>query len=48
MNAQGLDGYIQTNNQKIYAPGFPGVKPGIESLRYFYQAFGLYFPGHKC
>ena len=46
MNAQGLDGYIQTYNQKIDAPGFPGVRPGIESLRNFYQAFGLHFPDH--
>ena len=38
---------ICKHNQKIDAQGFTGVRPGIESLRNFYQAFGLHFPDHK-
>ena len=38
-NSQDLDGYMQIYDPSIEAKGFPGVQPGIDSLKGFYQAF---------
>jgi predicted ester cyclase len=46
-NSQDLDGYMQMYDPQIDAKGFPGVTPGADSLRSFYEAFWSAFPGSK-
>lgn len=38
-NSQDLDAYMLLYHRDIDAKGFPGVQPGIDSLKGFYQAF---------
>jgi steroid delta-isomerase-like uncharacterized protein len=46
-NSQDLDSYMQLYDPYIDAKGLPGVQPGIESLKSFYQSFWLSFPGSQ-
>ncbi|MBA2266827.1 MAG: ester cyclase [Nitrosopumilus sp.] len=38
---------MQIYDQKVDTQRFPGVTPGIESLKNFYQAFWSAFPGSQ-
>jgi predicted ester cyclase len=44
-NQQNLDGYLDLYAPTIVAHGLPGVEPGIENLRRFYESVWTGFPG---
>jgi predicted ester cyclase len=46
-NSQDLDGYMDMYDSSIDAKGFPGVQPGIDSLKDFYQVFWSAVPGSQ-
>lgn len=46
-NSQDLEGYMQLYHPNIDAKGFPGVQPGIDSLKNFYQAFWSAVPASQ-
>ena len=46
-NSQDLDAYMQLYHPDIDAKGFPGVQPGKESLKGFYQAFWSAVPASQ-
>lgn len=43
-NAGDLDGYLLLYRQDAVLHGYPGVEPGIASIRNFYQRFFTAFP----
>lgn len=44
-NAGDLEGYLQLYDPDVTLHGIPGVQPGLESVRQFYQAFTAALPG---
>lgn len=44
LNKGNLEGWLQIYDSNAMLYGFPGVKPGIEGIRKFYQAFIAAFP----
>jgi steroid delta-isomerase-like uncharacterized protein len=44
-NAGDLDGYLQLYDPSVTLHGYPGVTPGLESVRGFYQGFWAALPG---
>lgn len=46
-NSQDLEGYMQLYHPNIDVKGFPGVQPGIDSLKNFYQAFWSAVPASQ-
>lgn len=44
-NNGGLDSYMNMYDTNVVLHGVPGVEPGIESARKFYQGFHKAFPG---
>jgi predicted ester cyclase len=46
-NAGDLEGYLQLYDPAAVVHGYPGVEPGLASIRAFYQGFWAAFPGSQ-
>lgn len=46
-NAGNLDGYLRLYRDDAVLHGYPGVEPGIDSIRGFYTGFLTAFPGAR-
>jgi predicted ester cyclase len=46
-NAGDLEGYLELYDPGAVLHGYPGVEPGLASLRAFYQGFWTAFPGSQ-
>ena len=46
-NAQDLRGYLALYDPGAVLHGYPGVEPGFDSIRRFYEAFCEAFPGSQ-
>lgn len=46
-NAGNLDGYLRLYRDDAVLHGYPGVGPGIDSIRGFYAGFLTAFPGAR-
>jgi predicted ester cyclase len=46
-NAGDLEGYLQLYDPSVTLHGYPGVTPGLESVRQFYEGFCAAVPGSQ-
>ena len=46
-NAQDGRGYLELYDEGATLHGYPGVEPGIDGIRGFYEAFWAAFPGSR-
>jgi predicted ester cyclase len=46
-NAGHLEDYLRLYDPKVMLQGYPGVAPGLEGVRAFYQTFFSAFPGSQ-
>jgi predicted ester cyclase len=46
-NAGDLEGYLELYDPAAVLHGYPGVEPGLASIRAFYQGFWAAFPGSQ-